>query len=154
VAHKSEIPGPGDYVVRSIGEDSWIVACDSAGQVHISFNSCRHRGTQVCQEERGHAAQLQCPYHGWTYSPDGALIGGPNRQQACTRLDPSVWGLLQAPQVATYRGLIFACLDPAAPPLDVYLGDFRWYLDLHLGLWPDGMMVVGEPLRWRLDGNW
>lgn len=154
VAHASEIPQPGDYVVRTIGEDPFIVVRDEHGTVRVLFDSCRHRGTTLCRADRGNASHFRCPYHGWTFRNDGRLIGVPNRQQAFPRLDTDEWGLLQAAQVDTYRGLIFACLDPDTEPLAEYLGDFRWYLDLHLGLSPQGMVVIGEPHRWRIPADW
>src|SRR5918999_267572 len=48
VAHESELRNRGDYVLRTIGEDRWIVARDDEGAVHVLLNSCRHRGTEVC----------------------------------------------------------------------------------------------------------
>ena len=95
-----------------------------------------------------------CPYHGWTYKNTGALTGVPNRAHAYQGLDEAEWGLLRAPQVDSYRGLIFACLDPLTRPLLDHLGDFRWYLDIHLSLCPSGMEVVGVPHRWKVDADW
>lgn len=154
VAHESEIPAAGDYVARSIGEDPFIVARGEDGIVRVLFDSCRHRGTQICAADRGNTSHFRCPYHGWTYNNAGDLVGVPNRKQAYSGLDASVWGLLAAPQVDTYRGLIFACLDPETPPLLDHLGDYRWYLDIHLGLAPGGMEVVGDPHRWLIDADW
>ncbi len=44
VAHESEIPEPGDYVVRRVLADSFIVARDEAGTVRVLFNMCLHKG--------------------------------------------------------------------------------------------------------------
>src|SRR5207249_1285468 len=76
------------------------------------------------------------------------------RLEAYKRLDLSQFGLHQAPQMDIYQGLIFACLDPNAPPLADYLGDFRWYMDLSFGMARAGMEVVGEPNRWVMAGDW
>jgi phenylpropionate dioxygenase-like ring-hydroxylating dioxygenase large terminal subunit len=154
LAHESEIPNSGDYVLRSIGEDPWIVIRDDAGKVHVLFNSCRHRGTQVCPADRGNTSLFRCPYHGWTYDNSGALVVVPERVEAYKRLDLREWGLHEAPQVATYHGLIFACLDAGAPSLADYLGGFRWYMDLSFGMARGGMEVVGEPNRWVMEGDW
>jgi len=154
LAHETEIPNPGDYVLRYIGEDPFIVVRDYAGQVHALFDSCRHRGTQLCRADRGNAAEFRCPYHGWTYRNDGQLTAVPNKDAAYPGMDETDWGLLQVPHLATYRGLIFASADPNAPSLDEHLGDFKWYLDLNLGLDEEGMEVLGQPHRWRISADW
>ena len=35
----------------------------------------------MCEEEAGHAAAIQCPYHAWTYALDGRLIGAPHMDE-------------------------------------------------------------------------
>lgn len=49
VGHESEVPEPGDYVVRRVLEDSFILARGNDGQVRAMFNMCLHRGMQVCR---------------------------------------------------------------------------------------------------------
>jgi PAH dioxygenase large subunit len=153
VAHESEIPAPGDYVQRYVADTPFIVSRDESGAIHVMFDSCRHRGVKLCRSDRGNAGHFRCPYHGWTYRSDGALVGVPNRSEAYKLMRDEDWGLLHA-RVDTYHGLIFACMDEATPPLAEYLGDFRWYLDIHFGLAPEGLEVVGSPLRWIVAGNW
>lgn len=154
VAHESELPAPGDYVLRPIGDSRWIIVRDREGAIRVLFDSCRHRGAQLCLADKGHAKNFFCPYHGWTYDLDGALVGVPNRRDAYMTLDERKWSLLHAPHVEVYRGLIFASLDPGAEPLRDYLGDFAWYLDPNFALAAGGMEVVGEPSRWVVTGNW
>ena len=82
LAHESEIPDPGDYVVRRILADSFIVARDESGAIRVLFNMCLHRGMQVCRAEMGNASHFRCPYHGWTYRNDGRLAGLPFHEEA------------------------------------------------------------------------
>lgn len=155
VAHETEIPKTGDYVVRKIGLDPVIVSRDADGQVHVMSNYCRHRGTQVCQSDSGNTRFFRCPYHGWTYKNNGDWAGAPHLAEAYgERLDAREWGLLRAPKVATRHGFIFATLDPDAPSLEDYLGDGAWMFDLVVGLHPDGMKVIGPPDRYRVKGDW
>lgn len=63
-------------------------------------------------------------------------------------------GLAKAARVASYHGLIFASLDPTAPPLEEYLGGMAWYLDLVFGLNEHGIEVVAPPQRFVIDANW
>src|SRR5882672_3483324 len=82
LAHESEIPDPGDYVVRRVLADSFIVARDEAGVIRVMFNMCLHRGMQVCRAEMGNASHFRCPYHAWTYRNDGRLAGLPFHEEA------------------------------------------------------------------------
>jgi phenylpropionate dioxygenase-like ring-hydroxylating dioxygenase large terminal subunit len=122
VAHDTEIPHPGDYVTRVMGEDPVIVARGADGIVRVLLNACRHRGRQVCAEDRGRTTQWMCPYHGWTYASTGELVGVPFFDAYQGRLDRSAFGLYQTPKVGSCNRLIFATWDPAAPPLQEYLG--------------------------------
>lgn len=153
LAHESELPAPGDYVLRYMAEDPWIVVRDEHGEIHVLFDSCRHRGAQVCRADKGNTSHFRCPYHGWTFKNDGTLVGVPNRQIGYKELDDAAWGLIHAPQVTIHRGMIFACLDPRAPSFAEHLGDFAWYLDVHFGA-AGGMEVIGDPHRWILPANW
>ncbi len=154
IGHETEIPNPGDYHVRRIGEDPFIFVRDESGQVRVLLNSCRHRGSVICRVEAGNTSHFRCPYHAWTYKNDGSLVGVPARQHGYRQLDLSEWGLIAPAQVDSYHGLVFATLDPQAPPLADYLGKFRWYLDMQLALTEGGMEVIGEPHRWHVGADW
>jgi phenylpropionate dioxygenase-like ring-hydroxylating dioxygenase large terminal subunit len=154
MAHETEIPNPGDYVARAIGNDPFIVVRGHDNIVRVLFDSCRHRGARLCLADKGNARSFFCSYHGWTYRSTGELSGVPNIHTAYKALDLKQWGLLPAPRSESYRGLIFASLDPDIRPLTEHLGDYRWYLDLHLALAPSGMEVVGEPHRWHIEADW
>ena len=114
LAHESEIRDPGDYVVRRIVDDSFIICRDEAGEVRVLFNMCLHRGMQVCRSEIGNTSHFRCPYHAWTYSNSGDLVGVPFHRDAYggeEGLKKQGVGLLPAPRVATYAGLIFASVS-------------------------------------------
>ena len=154
VAHESEIPNPGDYVLRRIGLDPVVVVRDEEGTINVLSNYCRHRGTLICQADQGNASHFRCPYHGWIYKNNGDWLGAPHINQAYRDLDPKQWGLFRAPKVGTHQGLIFASLSPDVPTLTDYLGGAGWVLDACLGLHPDGMRIMGPPDRWRIKTDW
>ena len=81
LAHESEIPDPGDYVVRRVLADSFIVARDESGVVRVMFNMRLHRGMQLCRAEMGNASHFRCPYHAWTYRNDGRLAACPSTKR-------------------------------------------------------------------------
>ncbi|MFT4286003.1 Rieske 2Fe-2S domain-containing protein [Nocardioides sp.] len=156
VAHESEVPQVGDYVVRRVLDNSFIVSRDQAGEVRAMFNMCLHRGMQVCRAEQGNASHFRCPYHGWSYRNDGRIVGLPFHQEAYggeegfTRKGQR---LLPAPSLDSYNGLIFVSMDPDAPPLREFLGDFAFYLDYYTKQSASGVEVLG-PQRWRIKANW
>lgn len=156
VGHESEIPEAGDYVVRRVLQDSFIIARDESGTIRAMFNMCLHRGMQVCRAEIGNASHFRCPYHGWSYRNDGRLVGLPFHKEAFGGEDGfsrKGQSLLQAPSLATYNGLIFISMDPNAEPLEDYLGDFKFYLDYYTKQSAQGIELRG-PQRWRIKANW
>jgi phenylpropionate dioxygenase-like ring-hydroxylating dioxygenase large terminal subunit len=153
LAHESEIPKPGDYVVRPMGSDHVIVLRGDDGGVRAFLNACRHRGMQLCRADAGNARRFVCPYHGWTYDTTGALRST-SFNQHYDKAQFVHLGLTPVAQVARYRGLIFGNWDAQAGSLDEHLGDLKWYLDILFGRTPCGMSVIAPPQRWIIETNW
>jgi PAH dioxygenase large subunit len=154
LGHETEIPDPGDYVLRAIVDNPFVVTRDESGEVRALLNHCRHKGMQICRSEAGNASHFRCPYHGWTYRNDGALIGVPVQKAAYgDALDKAALGLHRI-RVDIYDGMIFGTLSEETPPLEDWLGDVRWYLDLWTKRSPAGLEVVGPPQRWVVDADW
>jgi phenylpropionate dioxygenase-like ring-hydroxylating dioxygenase large terminal subunit len=156
LGHESEIPEPGDYVLRRIVEDSFIVVRDEDGNVRVHANMCLHRGMQVCRAEIGNASHFRCPYHAWTYKNTGELVGLPFHKDAYGGdevLERASMSLLAPPRMALHRGMIFVSLDENAPDLEEHLGGFAFYLDFYMNQSEAGPEVYG-PQRWIVDANW
>jgi phenylpropionate dioxygenase-like ring-hydroxylating dioxygenase large terminal subunit len=153
MCHESQIPNPGDFFLNFMGEDRVIIVRNNDMGISVLVNSCRHRGNAVCRADEGHATSFMCTYHGWTYDLKGALVGVPGFKEVYhEELDREHWGLINAAQVDSYKGLVFATMDPAAPPLLEYLGDATFCLDL---LFARGdMAAVGGIAKFSLDCNW
>ncbi len=76
--HISQLPDPGDFKVINVAEESAIIVRGKDGKLKGFANVCRHRGSLVCLEEKGHADKFMCPYHGWMYDIDGNLTAARN----------------------------------------------------------------------------
>ena len=133
VGHESQIPNAGDFFTSRMGEESVILCRDREQKIHVFLNTCRHRGMKVCRYDEGNTPLLTCPYHAWSYSLDGKLVGVPMYNALYEGvLDRSQWSLIEVPQLANYKGAIFATWDPHAPSFAEYLGEAKTHLDLVL----------------------
>jgi phenylpropionate dioxygenase-like ring-hydroxylating dioxygenase large terminal subunit len=154
LAHETEIPEPGDFVSRNMGQTPVVVVRDSDGTIHALLNSCRHRGAKVCRADSGNARHFVCPYHGWTYERSGRLVTTTFDRHLPQSFDFSAHGLPCVAHIEVYKGLIFASWNAQAGPLAGYLGDIAWYIDPFLARSPQGMEVLAPPHRWRVRANW
>jgi phenylpropionate dioxygenase-like ring-hydroxylating dioxygenase large terminal subunit len=155
LGHESEIPEPGDFITRNMGEDPVIVSRSRDGEIAISLNVCAHRGMRICRADFGNAETFKCPYHGWVYDGgSGRLRGAPFEQEMYGQdWDKSQFGLPQA-RVATRLGVIFGSFGANTPPLDEYLGEMGWYLDRFFGTEKPEFKAAGAPYRFRVASNW
>jgi phenylpropionate dioxygenase-like ring-hydroxylating dioxygenase large terminal subunit len=123
VALSLEIPKPGDFLTQTIMGKPLLFTRDKAGVLHCFINVCRHRGAKVCAAEKGHRSRFSCPYHAWTYSNKGELIGVYG-EDSFGEVDRASMGLTELP-CDERSGVIFACLTPGKPlDLDNWLGEF------------------------------
>lgn len=155
LGHVSELPNPGDYVTRWLVDDAILLVRNRQGAIRAFLNSCTHRGARLCMSASGSKKAFTCPYHGFTFNLDGELIGIVSGDQVYgeSMVKPE-WNLRPLPKLAVYHGLIFGSLDHNAPPLEDYLGDAKWYLDIFLTRSDNGMEVLGVPQRWVAPANW
>ncbi len=68
-----EIPEAGDFFTYTVGNLCVIIIRGDDEEVYAHHNSCRHRGSVICIEERGNEENLKCPYHNWVYEKNGNL---------------------------------------------------------------------------------
>ena len=112
IGHQSEIAKPGDYLLAEVAGESLIAIRDQSGVIRGFYNVCRHRGTRLCEEQRGHVRAIQCPYHAWTYALDGQLIGAPHMDEAAG-FNKTTYSLHAVP-AGIWEGFVFVNLPGAS----------------------------------------
>jgi phenylpropionate dioxygenase-like ring-hydroxylating dioxygenase large terminal subunit len=155
VGHESEIPAPGDFVTRAIGLQPVLMVRGKDQQVRVLLNRCAHRGSLVCPLERGHVKVFTCPYHGWTYDLNGALLGVSYPGAYDQTFEKKTHGLAQAAHCASYRGFVFAKLSPDGISLDEHLGAAKRLIDRSCDMSPEGEVeLTAGWLKHRFQSNW
>ncbi len=145
--HACQIPKSGDYFTYKIGDESLIITRDRDGQIHALHNSCRHRGSLVCNTERGHANKFVCPYHQWVFDHDGALLSARRMPED---FDKSKFGLKRA-HVRLIEGLIFINLAESPLDFEPIHRDFSAFLSPH-GLSHNAKIAVVR--NYETQANW
>lgn len=155
VAHDSELPATGDFLVRKVGTQSLVVVRDGSGEIHVHYNRCPHRGAVLCQTQSGHKSRLTCPYHAWTFALDGRLIGVPDENAYPANFSKADAGLAPVAHVDSYGGFIFVNLAPKGQTLREHLGKATDLIDGLLGLSPVGRIRLSAGwMKHKMRSNW
>ena len=146
---EEHIPEIGDYTVYDIGRHSILIVRAAKDEIKAYHNSCMHRGTKLKPSgTNGSSAEIQCPFHGWTYQLDGTLDEVPCSWEF-PHLDYEANHLAEV-QAGTWNSLVFINMDMNAPPLLDYLED----LPDHFRNWDYTDWAVSVHARKELPCNW
>ena len=128
VGRSDEFKNPGDYRVITISRDDVIVLRDRKNVLRAMSNICRHRMMSLLSGEGNIAGKISCPYHAWTYTLDGQLIGASHMRES---FDKQTCRLPQF-SVEEWLGWVYVNLDPNAKhlaprlaPLANLLGNYK-----------------------------
>ncbi|MAA73357.1 MAG: benzoate 1,2-dioxygenase large subunit [Salinisphaeraceae bacterium] len=157
MAHESQLPDPFDFITGHIGRQPVIINRDKAGGLQGFINACQHRGAQIERMSRGNRKLFTCPFHGWCYRANGELAscGDSDNTRYTEQFDKQALGLPRIPQVADYRGFIFASLNADVPPLDQHLGQAARCIDHIVDQHPEGKLeVLPGKQFYTFEGNW
>src|SRR5207244_10934974 len=108
-ARTDQFTRSGAYVTTEIAEEPIVIVRGRDNELRGFFNVCRHHAAAVMTEAAGHANQMRCPYHGWTYSLEGELKGTPDFSGVCN-FDRNENGLVSV-ETAKWEKWIFVRLD-------------------------------------------
>nr|XP_004242785.1 choline monooxygenase, chloroplastic-like [Solanum lycopersicum] len=73
VGYTEQIKEPRQYFTGRLGNVEYVVCRDDGGKIHAFHNVCRHHASLLASGS-GKSSCFVCPYHGWTYGLDGALL--------------------------------------------------------------------------------
>ena len=125
----SDIPEVGDHFVHAVGRESFIFMRTTPDEIKGFYNICPHRGSRLRPSTGlGHAEQLQCPFHLWTFDIEGRLTNVPDRQHFVNGI-PEEKQCLTEVRVETWAGWVWFNMDPEAEPLHEFLGVIPSHLD-------------------------
>lgn len=146
-ARDEEFPDPGDTVVYDNLGKSVLLVRQADGGVKAFWNVCLHRGRKL-RTDSGPAAELQCPFHGFTWANDGALKHIPCRWDFEHLTDEA----MRLPEVrcARWAGYWFVNWDGAAPPLEDYLAP----LPAHFARWGQERNFTAVWVGKVIRANW
>lgn len=152
VAASSSLASPGAWLSLTHFDIPLLLVRQESGQVQAFVNVCRHRGARVVPEGSGSEARaFVCPYHAWTYRPDGALQGVPGSSGfPCLKQEAS--GLRRLATVER-AGIVWVILDPALSASDpgAHLGALMDNLESLAGL---RTPVGWAPRSYVVEANW
>src|SRR2546429_9832488 len=144
----------GDYVTGEVAGEPIVAVRGGDNKLRAFFNVCRHHAAAVMTERAGHANQMRCPYHGWTYSLEGELKGTPDFSGVCD-FDRANNGLVPI-GIGTWEKWVFLKLEgdhlnESSAGLDEFLGIdlINQFQKLHLG-----NLHWVERCRYTLNCNW
>jgi phenylpropionate dioxygenase-like ring-hydroxylating dioxygenase large terminal subunit len=154
---ESQLPAPHSFFTTHIGRQPVLVMKDGEGKIGCFLNTCRHRGTLLCPLKHGRQKYHTCRYHGWSYDSGGAnvLVTAEATGQYASSFTEADHDLIQVARFDSYRGLLFASLNPDVPALGDHLGDAKVFIDLVVDQSPVGAIeyVPGEA-TYTFNGNW
>jgi carnitine monooxygenase subunit len=115
-----------------------LIARQPDGSLRTFVNMCSHRGATIVEPGCGEARRFTCPYHAWSYSQAGDLVGVLDRHEFGD-IDTAALGLSTLP-VIERAGLIWVSLTPGNPngviDIDQYLCGYDELLaEFHLKDW-------------------
>jgi len=149
VGRANHLANPRDFIVRDVAGESIIIVRDRSGELRALFNVCRHRGTRICREASGQFSEtIQCPYHAWTYTTDGRLIGAPHMQDV-EGFDKRDFPL-HAAAVAEWEGFVFVNIDAQPQPFSECFAPMLGRLSRY-GI---ANLRVGHSVTYEVKANW
>ena len=123
-----------------------LVCRDAEGAVSAFHNTCRHRGAELCRDEREMGKLVTCPYHTWSYAANDGRLMSVGHASTTDDFRKDQNGLQPVPHLI-WNGFLSLNLSGKSP------------LNPDLGLnalddWPMDSLVTGHRHERLLKCNW
>ena len=120
IGRSEQVRDPGQYISCEIAGEPILVVRGNDAILRGFFNVCRHHAAAVITQSEGTAQSLRCPYHGWTYDLQGALVLAPEFGGVAdfNRFANSLVPI----EIAVCKNWVFAKLDQGNPSLQDFFG--------------------------------
>ena len=137
-----------------------VIVRDRQATLRVFHNVCSHRGRRLVEAPGPVRATLRCPYHAWSYAPDGRLrgtphIGGPG-VHAVAGFDRARHGLKEV-RSALWLGMIFVDLSGEAPSFADHIRELTQRWRAFWGARGTSLLreaEADETLRLEVNANW
>lgn len=120
LGREDALPAAGSFQVEDVGPESIIMVRQDDGTIRAFYNVCQHRGSRLTFAPHGTTPRFSCPYHGWTYATDGALVAAQDRDDFPQ--DPCEHIRLVEVACDTFAGFVWINMDPDCGSLREFLG--------------------------------
>ena len=150
VAREEEIANAGDWRVVRVGTQSLVLVRTERDEMRAFHNTCRHRGSVLCTEEKGNfpRGRIVCPYHAWTYDLAGRLVATPRRMETPDfRLEDFP---LYEVAAAAWGGFVFVNLGRNPVPLTAVIGERVKRYERY----PLRDLRIGKRIVLDVEANW
>ncbi|KAL0302403.1 UNVERIFIED_CONTAM: Choline monooxygenase, chloroplastic [Sesamum angustifolium] len=100
VGYTEQVKEPHEFFTGRLGSIEYVVCRDDKGTLYAFHNVCRHHASLIASGT-GKTSCFVCPYHGWTYGLDGALVKATRitgiknfkvNEMGLVQLKVSIWG--------------------------------------------------------------
>ncbi|MBN9428488.1 MAG: Rieske 2Fe-2S domain-containing protein [Burkholderiales bacterium] len=160
LGHESQAPQPGDCFTQDIAGQPLLAVRQPDGQgIRVFMNRCPHKGAKLVSDDCANLGRvIRCPYHAWSFKPDGTMLGLPLSAEY-GHLDFEAFkaghGLTEVRNVVVYRGFVFVRLAERGVSFEDCFGEMLAALDKMADRSPAGRLsVAGGRLRTIVDCNW
>jgi glycine betaine catabolism A len=143
---------PGSFGVLDVAGESVIVVRDRENVLQAHLNLCRHRGSRLLCGDGVLRGAIRCPYHGWAYDLDGALVAAPFIP---FDVIPKSAKHLHRVAVAEWGGFVFLHLTPEHARAEGHaLADQLGPVPQRLARYPLQTLRVGKTIVYDVRANW